>query len=309
MNLRWNNQEFVLEKKFLPHTFIALLVVHALGILGIVLAISWDTSGGLLWYLVGSFGVMYFFSGLGITAGYHRYFTHRGKGFELKSPIKVLFAIMGSLAWEQNLLHWVPMHWIHHANADKEGDPHSPIVGFGESGWERAKGFWWAHIGWLISPYVYPKAMINQFRASLLHQPVVMFQAKTHHLWAFGGVFLPAVIAYQFWGTQGFVLTLLNVGFLRIICVWNATWFINSGTHMWGERPNWLQDFSTNLFLFLFALGEAGHNNHHADPQNPFHGKGWQDPTGCVLRVLCNLGLATIEERRQTRDQISSGAM
>ncbi|MDP2734614.1 MAG: acyl-CoA desaturase, partial [bacterium] len=93
---------------------------------------------------------------------------------------------------------------------------------------------------------------------------------------------------------KGALLALLIVGALRVVCVWHATWFINSGTHLWGERPNKILSFATNLWLWVFALGEAFHNNHHADERCAWHGWKWYhpDPSKWVIWTLEKLGLA-----------------
>ena len=67
---------------------------------------------------------MYLLTGLGITIGFHRLFTHRS--FDTYRPIRYLFAVLGSMAVEGPVITWVADHRKHHAFADEDGDPHSP---------------------------------------------------------------------------------------------------------------------------------------------------------------------------------------
>lgn len=277
MEMTWGSQRFVLSKRFHLHTFLVVIVVMpGLAALGVFLGLWWGMSTPLMLYTAASFLTMYHISGFGITIGYHRLFTHGS--FRARPPVRVALAIMGSTAWEQSLIKWVPIHKIHHALADKPGDPHSPIVGGDGSLWSQILMFFWAHEGWIISPYKYPAEIIESFRNGLRQQKVVYFQSKTQHVWAVGGLILPAIIALPFWGWQGGLQVLLIAGALRVVCVWHATWFINSGTHLWGTKPNKLKNWATNFALWLFGLGEAFHNNHHADERSAWHGWRWYDP-------------------------------
>lgn len=277
MEIKLGSGTVVLLKRFHPHTFLVVVIIMPmLGALGIALALWWGMNTSLFVYTTASFAGMYLFSGFGITIGNHRLWTH--ESFKARLPVRVALAIMSSTAWQQDLLHWVPPHKIHHAFTDREGDPHSPVLGRGTSLRSWLYRFYWAHIGWIISPYTYPEEYVERFRRPLKEQSLVRFQAATHHFWAFGGLLLPAVLALPFWGWQGSLLVLLIAGVLRVVCVWHATWFINSGTHLWGDRPNKIANWAANLALWIFGLGEAFHNNHHADERSAWHGWKWYDP-------------------------------
>src|SRR6201991_2280164 len=91
--------------------------------------------------------IAYFGTGLGVTVGFHRHFTH--KSFKAVRPLKVALAITGSLAFQGSIVSWVADHRRHHAFSDKEGDPHSPWL-FGTGPAALARGFWHAHMGWLF---------------------------------------------------------------------------------------------------------------------------------------------------------------
>jgi stearoyl-CoA desaturase (delta-9 desaturase) len=91
--------------------------------------------------------IAYFGTGLGVTVGFHRHFTH--KSFKATRPMKVALAITGSLAFQGSIVSWVADHRRHHAFSDKEGDPHSPWL-FGTGPLALVRGFWHAHMGWLF---------------------------------------------------------------------------------------------------------------------------------------------------------------
>src|SRR5213076_3559191 len=100
------------------------------------------------WNDVFVFLIMYVLTGLGVTVGFHRHFTHRS--FATARPIRVTLAVLGSAAVEGPIISWVADHRKHHAFSDQEGDPHSPHVGHGEGVWAQFKGFFHAHVGWLF---------------------------------------------------------------------------------------------------------------------------------------------------------------
>ena len=84
---------------------------------------------------------------LGVTVGFHRYFTHGA--FRAKRALRIALAVAGSMAVQGPILHWVADHRRHHAFADREGDPHSPWL-FGTSPAALVRGFWHAHMGWIF---------------------------------------------------------------------------------------------------------------------------------------------------------------
>ncbi|MGH3244847.1 MAG: acyl-CoA desaturase, partial [Trebonia sp.] len=120
-----------------------------LPMLALVAAIPFAWGWGLNWRDVVIAAVFYWVSGLGITVGYHRYFTH--SSFKAKTGLRVALAIAGSLAMEGPVVTWVADHRRHHKYSDKEGDPHSPWR-YGDDAKALAKGLLWAHVLWLFDP-------------------------------------------------------------------------------------------------------------------------------------------------------------
>lgn len=234
--------------------------------------------------------VFYMITGLGITAGYHRYFTHRS--FETNNFIKVFLGVSGSMAAQGPIMYWTAVHRRHHQFSDKDMDPHSPHS-YGEGLWQQVQGFWHAHVGWMLN--LQGMDWIRIVR-DLLRDRWVMWMNK-HYLWLMMlGLILPAVLGglltmSWFGALTGF----LWGGLVRIFLVHHTTWSINSICHLFGGRPYDTSDESRNNFLCaLFAFGEGWHNNHHAFPTSARHGFYWWqiDTTYLFLLLLQKLGLA-----------------
>jgi stearoyl-CoA desaturase (delta-9 desaturase) len=267
-----------------------LLTVVPFLLLGFV---AWQLWGGwLYWSDFVVFGLIYIPTGLGITVGFHRLFTHRS--FKAGSAVRAVIGALGSAAIEGPVISWVADHRKHHAFSDKEGDPHSPHVGHGEGVWAQFKGFFHAHVGWLFIHT--QRGSKKRFAPDLLKDPVVRFIDRTFVLWAVVGLAIPFGLGVAIGGT---VLTglsgMLWGGAVRILVLHHVTYSINSLCHMFGKRDFETTDESRNLaWLAIPTFGEAWHNSHHAFPTSAVHGmKAKQvDPSAAVIWMLEKLGLA-----------------
>ena len=92
--------------------------------------------------------ITYTLTGMGITVGYHRLFTHRS--FKTSRPLRALFAVLGSMAVEGPVIEWVSTHRKHHCFSDKPGDPHSPHVDHAVDWRGALRGLGHAHVGWMF---------------------------------------------------------------------------------------------------------------------------------------------------------------
>ncbi len=238
------------------------------------------------------FGVLYVLTGLGVTVGFHRLFTHRS--FKAGPVTRGVFGALGSAAIEGPMISWVADHRKHHACSDREGDPHSPHHGH-EGGWRGAlKGFVHAHVGWLFIHT--QRGSKERFAPDLLKDPVSSFIDRTFIWWAVGGLVVPFFLG---WGISGELMGgltgLLWGGMVRVFVLHHVTYSVNSLCHIFGRQPYETGDHSRNLALLaLPTFGEAWHNNHHAFPTSARHGLGrWQiDPSGIVIKGLEKAGLA-----------------
>ncbi len=257
---------------------------------GLLTAVLLLWGSGVTWVSLTALVGMYTLSGFGVTVGYHRLFTHRA--FETVRPIKYTLAILGSMAVEGPLSHWVATHRRHHQHSDDEHDPHSPHkYGGGVAG--ILKGFWHAHLGWLFAP----KATdLSRYARDIDADPGLRLISRLFPLWVALGIFIPGVFAglvTQTW--EGAALGLLWGGLVRICVVHHATWAINSVCHLWGQQPFASRDESRNNFICGFlAFGEGWHNNHHAFPNSARHGLRWWelDLSFALIRLLERFGLA-----------------
>lgn len=245
---------------------------------------------GFSWVDLTLFVVLYFASGIGVTLGFHRLFTHRS--FETVRPIKHLLGILGSMSAEGPLLHWTADHRRHHQHSDRENDPHSPH-GFGEGARAVLRGFWHSHMGWL---FTYAGPEISRYAPDLQKDRGLRIISDLFVLWVALGLLIPALIGgvvTQSW--MGALSGLLWGGLARLFLVHHATWSINSVCHLWGQRPYESDDESrNNVFFGVMGFGEGWHNNHHAFPASARHGlRWWQlDLTWLLLCVLVWCGLA-----------------
>jgi stearoyl-CoA desaturase (delta-9 desaturase) len=249
---------------------------------------SWQVWNQLLhWYDVVSFLAVYVPTGLGITVGFHRLFTHRS--FKTGRGVRFVLAALGSAAIEGPIISWVADHRKHHAFSDEDGDPHSPHVDHG-----GLRGLFHAHVGWL---FVHDqRALKTRYAPDLLADPVVSFVNRTFVWWVLAGFVVPFAIGFALGGTLVAGLTsLLWGGLIRMFVLHHVTYSINSLCHVFGRRDFETGDESRNLaWLSLLSFGESWHNNHHAFPTSSVHGlKWWQvDISSMVIRALERCGLA-----------------
>jgi stearoyl-CoA desaturase (Delta-9 desaturase) len=284
-----------LDKGALPMTAtqrVANLVGIALPAAGLILAIVllWDRLVGPLELSVAA--SLYVLTGLGVSVGFHRLFAHRS--FETGRGLRLLLAILGSMALEGPIVKWVANHRMHHAYADEDGDPHSPHVGRSGGIGASLAGLWHAHAGWTLSES--HRAAPERYAPDLLADPAMRFVDRTFIMWALAGVALAFGAGLAIFGTlRGALVTLLWGGLVRIFVLHHVTFSINSLCHFVGRRRFHTDDESRNLaWLAPISFGEAWHNNHHAFPTSAFHGlrRSEIDPGGWVIRGLARTGLA-----------------
>ena len=267
------------------------LVVTIVPFLGFAWAV-WSLWGQGLSPLDGSiFLAFYLSTGLGVTVGFHRLFTHRS--FEAAPFMRALLAIAGSMAIQGPIITWVANHRRHHAFADKEGDPHSPHLDEGPGVMGIIKGLWHAHLGWLFST---EQTVPERWAPDLLADPVVRRISRLFPLIVILSFGAPALLGFALTGELGGTLSaFVWGGLVRIFFLHHVTWSINSICHFYGKRPFETTDFSTNNWvLSLISFGESWHNNHHAFPTSARHGlgKGQVDISASLITLLGKVGLA-----------------
>ncbi|RZS43821.1 stearoyl-CoA desaturase (delta-9 desaturase) [Herbihabitans rhizosphaerae] len=276
------------------HSFAELFTIRAFLIIpfaALIAAVPLTWGWGLTWVDIGIAAVFYTASTLGVTVGYHRFFTHGA--FKAKRPLKIALAIAGGFAAQGSVIGWVADHRRHHAYSDREGDPHSPWL-FGTSPVALARGFWHAHMGWLFGR---DKTNIDRFAPDLAADRDLRAVDRLFPLWVVLSVAAPAVlggvITLSWWGAlTGF----LWAGLARVSFQHHVTWSVNSICHMIGNRPFASRDRSANFWpLAILSMGESWHNSHHADPTSARHGvlRGQIDISARLIWIFEKLGWAT----------------
>ena len=216
-------------------------------------------------------GVTYLVRMFGITAGFHRYFSHRG--FKTGRFFQFALAYLGSCTAQRGVLWWSGHHIEHHRHSDTDRDIHSP-----------KKSWLWAHLGWLLDPS-YAATPARQLRAFSMFPELIWLDRN----WLVPPVSMAFILfclggwTWLYWGF--FVSTFLT---------WHCTFSINSLAHIWGRRRYSTKDTSRNNFwLALLTLGEGWHNNHHHYPSTANNGFFWWevDMTYVILRLLEKVGV------------------
>ncbi|MDF2445218.1 MAG: acyl-CoA desaturase [Moraxellaceae bacterium] len=226
-----------------------------------------------------SFIVLLTFNGLSITGGYHRLWAHRA--YEAHWSLRIFFMLFGAMAIQNSILIWGSSHRTHHRHVDAvDEDPYS-----------INRGFWFAHIGWMLRSYESGKPNFSNAN-DLLNDKIVMFQ-HNHYLAIVlaMNIGLPLALGWMLGDLWG---VFLLGGLLRLVVSHHVTFFINSLCHMWGTRPytdeNTARD---NPVLAVFTWGEGYHNYHHIFQYDYRNGvKWWQyDPTKWLILSLSWVGI------------------
>lgn len=239
-------------------------------------------------------------TGLGVTVGYHRLFTHRA--FAAPDGVRALLAFCGALAGQGPVISWAAIHRRHHELSDEPGDPHSPNL-HDQTGIGRLKGLLHAHYTWMIE-HDYPN--VAHYTPDLLKDRAIAGVNRHYYAIALGGLFVPGLLCGLLaWQWQAAVSGILWGGFLRMAVLGHTIWAINSVLHRFGQCPFATGDHSHNAgFVSLLTFGEAWHNNHHAFPTSAKFGlrRGWSDPGWWTVCLLARLGLAS--DVRQPPDPV-----
>lgn len=276
-----------------PGILIALWSFVVIPFLALIAAVPVAWGGWLSWTDAAIGAVWYVVAGLGITVGFHRYFTHGS--FKAKRWLRIALAVAGSLAVEGNITQWVADHRRHHAFSDVEGDPHSPWR-FGSSVWGLTKGLLYAHVGWMFHRELSNR---ERFAPDLLADRDIRRIDRLFPLIVAVSMLGPAAMgALLTWSWQGALSAFFWAGLVRLALLHHVTWSINSVCHVYGERPFEVRqgDRAANFWpLAILSFGESWHNLHHADPTCARHGvlRGQIDISARVIWIFEKLGAAS----------------
>ena len=242
---------------------------------------------GISWPVILVFAFYMVATGLSITAGYHRLFSHRA--YRTNAPVRLFFLLFGAAACQNSALKWSADHRDHHAYTEQEKDPYNIY-----------KGFFHAHIGWVMMKGAGRKSFENA--KDLSEDPLVMWQYRHYlSLAIFIGGVLPFIIGYflsDAWGC------FLLAGITRTVIVHHSTFLINSLCHWMGRQPYSFLTARDSAIVAFLTYGEGYHNFHHQfqfDYRNGIRWYQW-DPTKWLIRGMEMLGWAN--QLRKASDEL-----
>lgn len=261
-------------KKFNWGPALFLLIYQPILLIGLPFYFYYNTpSVGLIVVSI----VLLYLTGLSITAGYHRLYSHRA--YRANPIIEALLLFFGSMAVQSSALRWSFDHRLHHAYVDTDDDPYS-----------IKKGFWFAHFGWMMEA---PPPIELKVVSDLTKNKLVMFQ----HRYNKPLMLLTNLMAFFFvgWMLNDYLGAFVIATWTRIFMLHHFTWFINSLAHTWGDKP-FSQAMSAvdNYIISLLTFGEGYHNYHHTFANDYRNGVRWYhfDPTKWLIWTLNKCGLA-----------------
>lgn len=237
--------------------------LHVAALLVFVVPFSWEAAGlafALFWIRT-----------WGLTAGFHRYFAHRG--YKTSRWFQFVIAWTGTMALQKGPLWWAGEHRKHHRYSDQEEDPHSPIV----------RSVWWAHVGWVLNRD--RRFTDNDEMKDWMKYPELKWLDRFH--WV--PTVLMGVFCYAVAGWSGVVWACFST-----VCLYHTTFCVNSICHLFGYRRFQTEDHSRNNWLVAFlTMGEGWHNNHHHYPSAARQGFYWYeiDMSYIVLKMMSWVGL------------------
>ncbi len=268
------------ESKKPPMVVSNVIFFVAINLLGFVAAPIYALTvgfGGWAWLAA---ALIWIASGLSITVGYHRLWSHRA--FKAAWPLRLALAFFGTFSLQNSILVWAARHRVHHRHVDDvDRDPHS-----------IRSGFWHAHIGWMTRHWKTSEVNFDEV-TDLKKDRIVMWQHRLYWpaVWTLN-LGLPALLGWFAGDVLGMILL---AGAFRLAISQHFTFFINSLAHTWGERSYSLDNTARdNGWIALMTWGEGYHNFHHAFQADYRNGlRWWQfDPSKWLIRTCAWLGMA-----------------
>ncbi|MFO0587662.1 MAG: acyl-CoA desaturase [Polyangiaceae bacterium] len=227
---------------------------------------------GFSWKLLLLAVAFYFIRMFGVTAGYHRYFSHRA--YRTSRAFQFFLAVLAQTSAQKGAMWWASHHRLHHKRSDLPGDVHSV----------KLDGFWWAHVGWILSK---EHENTDMGRVNDLARFPELVWLNKHFLVP------PTVLAVAMFLIGG-APALMWGFFVSTVLLWHGTFTINSLTHVFGKRRYATTDESKNHWLLaIVTMGEGWHNNHHHYQRSANQGFFWWewDPTYYILWALSKVGV------------------
>ena len=216
---------------------------------------------------------------VGATSIYlHRTLAHRS--LTLHPLVAVMFRMVLWLLTGQSQQQWVAVHRKHHTYADREGDPHSPLI----------LGFWKVQLG---NVYYYVREARNPETVQKF-APDLNPDRWERHVFSRGwtGLGLGTLLVCLALGWWQGILAMLGHGILYVFVV---APLINGLGH-WRGGQNFGNTAYNSRVLAWLTGGESLHNNHHAFPRSPKFSlrRSELDPSWIAIRILAALRLVAV---------------
>ncbi|PIS02858.1 MAG: acyl-CoA desaturase [Chlamydiae bacterium CG10_big_fil_rev_8_21_14_0_10_42_34] len=221
--------------------------------------------------------LLVFVSGMAITTGYHRLYSHTC--YKTHPIIEAILLFFGSVATQGSALRWANDHRLHHAFVDTDKDPYTV-----------KKGMWHAHILWMFfrTTPIDPKIV-----SDLSKNKMVAFQHK-YYVWCMIGANVLSFVAVGSF-FKDYLGAFMFAWWVRLFLLHHTTWCINSLAHYWGSQ-NYSKEHTAvdNYLISLLTYGEGYHNYHHTFAYDYRNGIRWYhfDPAKWLIWTLNKLGLA-----------------
>ncbi|XP_072760627.1 acyl-CoA Delta-9 desaturase-like [Anoplolepis gracilipes] len=275
-----NNDIFNFKTEIIWYIVLQIVLLHGIGIYGIFTFNYLENSMTTLWI----FG-MYIISNFGVSAGAHRFWSH--KCYKAKLQLRILLLICFSTCAQNTICKWVKNHRMHHKYCDTDADPHN-----------SKRGFFFTHVGWVMMKehpeFIEKSKQLNL--SDVRSDSVVAFGEKYFlPLQLFFGFILPTTLPVYFWNDTWSRAVISQV-FIRYMITLNSVWTINSIAHAWGTRPyNKNIKPADNNFVNYITVGEGYHNYHHVFPwdyRSAETGNNRINYTTFFINIFAKLGLA-----------------
>jgi stearoyl-CoA desaturase (delta-9 desaturase) len=234
--------------------------------------------GSCSWTMFISTFVLWFITGMSITAGYHRLYAHQS--YKAHKAFEWVLLFFGSMTAEGSAYSWAHDHRLHHSFADTEKDPYCV-----------KDGFWHSHLLWMFKRL--PR-LDKRIVADLERNTLVMHQHNHYLLWMLLSNLVPTL--FVGWLTGAYLTSLLFVWGVRMLLCYHCTWCINSLAHLWGAR-NFSKEQTAvdNYIISMITFGEGYHNYHHTFARDYRNGIRWYhfDPGKWLIWAMSKIGLSS----------------
>ena len=287
-NLPWFERRYGFKAPIVWRNIAVAIFAHLVGVYGVMVYAPKIKFASWILFLI-----VYLCSGLGVTAGAHRLWSH--KSYKARLPFKVALMLFNCISMQNDLIEWCRDHRVHHKYTETDADPHNAL-----------RGFFFAHMGWLMMkkhPDIRSKGK-NVDMSDLCADSVLLFQRRHYRkLCITISIVLPTVIPWLCWG-EDIIGSYLILFVTRYILTLHSTWLVNSAAHLWGNRHyDGTINPRDNWFVCITSIGEGWHNYHHTFPYD-YSTSEWGpklNMTTIILDLMAALGL--VYARKQVSQQ------